>query len=135
MPHAQGNLDLNKTQSIGLKREGKSSAILSKRELILETTFVVIGEIGSNGDLGNLLSEHDAMAVRRHDCELTHSPRFVFQLMPYFYSLLQDLLIETRNVADMKIRKPRMILALGHWLSRGAVANSNGTAVHGSLDS
>src|SRR5258708_25487723 len=64
------------------------------------------------------------MAVRCHDCELTHPPRLVFQLMPYLHALLQDLLIEARNVEDMKIRKPGMILALGHWLSRGAVANS-----------
>jgi hypothetical protein len=79
--------------------------------------LVGVGAIGSNGELGDLFSENDAMAIRRHDCELPHPPRLVFQLMPYFYALLQDLLIEARNVADMKIRKPRMIPAL--WTLAG----------------
>jgi hypothetical protein len=65
-----------------------------------------VGAIGFNGELGNLFSEHNAVAVRRHDCELTHPPRLVFQLMPYLYVLFQELPIQTRSVSDMKIREP-----------------------------
>jgi hypothetical protein len=44
--------------------------------------------------------------------------------MPNFYALLQDLLIEARNVVDMKIREPRMIPEPGHRFSVRAVADS-----------
>ncbi len=80
---------------------GSDSEILGPLQRVVRR-----GVIGSNGKLIDRFSEHNAVAIRRHDRELAHPPRLVLQPVPYLHLLLQDLLIQTGNVSNMKVRKP-----------------------------